>query len=131
MPSRYDAALQLDITLEMAHRHGIPSHLSQAELDELDQNPPAWLVQSRANRTGKKPVWVKLECAVCGYSEQARPKKWWPDFTMLFCFDHDAAELPKPFRVNATREFVYGVGSRFTGVVDAEPADSGPADTKE
>ena len=43
----------------------------------LDANPPAWLAQSRANRTGKKPVWVELTCDVCGSSEMARPKKWW------------------------------------------------------
>lgn len=122
MPTRYDAALQLDISLEMAHRHGIPANLSQAELDEIDQNPPAWLKQSRANRTGKKPVWVKLECAICGYAEQARPKKWWPEFTLLACFDHDLSELPQPADAGAHREFTYGVGSRFTGVVDAPAA---------
>lgn len=125
MPSRLDAAIQLNISLEMAQRHGIPSQISQAAIDEINQNPPAWLVQSRANRTGKKAVWVTLKCAVCGYSEQARPKKWWPDFTFLFCFDHENSELPKPVSPDTTRTFTYGVGSRFTGVVDAEaPADS-------
>lgn len=119
MPSLYDAALQLDISLEMAKRHGLPAHLSQAELDDIDQNPPAWLAQSRANRTGKKPVWVTLECAVCGFSEQARPKKWWPKFTLLACFDHDTSELPAPAHAELAREFTYGVGSRFTGIVDA------------
>ena len=128
MPSRYDAALQLDITLEMAKRHGIPAQISEAELDEIDQNPPAWLAQSRANRTGKKAVWVKLECVVCGYSEQARPKKWWPSFTMLFCFDHEVSAVPKPASETVSREFVYGVGSRFTGVVDAEPHTDDPAE---
>lgn len=119
MPNQYDAALQLDISLEMARRHGIPTQLTQAELDELDQNPPAWLVQSRANRTGKKKVWVTLQCAVCSYSEQARPKKWWPEFTLLACYDHEGSEIPAPFDPNATRTYTYGVGSRFTGVVDA------------
>lgn len=123
MPSRYDAALRLDITLEMARRHGIPTQISQAELDELDANPPAWLAQSRANRTGKKAVWVALECAICGFSEQARPKKWWPEFTLLYCADHDEdgrteTELPSPANPAASREYVYGVGSRFVGVVD-------------
>ena len=121
MPTRYDAAVQLDITLEMARRHGVPSQMSQSELDELDQHPPAWLVQSRVNRTGKKPVWVELKCAICGFSEHARPKKWWPEFTQLVCFDHELAELPSQVNPAATREFTYGVGSRFTGIVETVP----------
>ncbi len=68
MITRREAALRLDIPLEMAQRHGIPSRLSEAELTELDEHPPAWLVQSRANRTGKKPVWVQLVCTVCGFT---------------------------------------------------------------
>lgn len=124
MPSLYDAAIKLDITLEMARHHGLPAQISQADLDEIDQNPPPWLAQSRSNRTKKKPVWVTLECAVCGYSEQARPKKWWPEFTLLFCFDHEASELPKPATPELTREFIYGVGSRFTGVVDASAEEA-------
>lgn len=128
MPSRQDAAIQLNINLEMAKRHGIPSHISQAALDEIDQNPPAWLAQSRANRSGKKAVWVTLECVVCGFSEQVRPKKWWPDFTFLFCFDHETSELPKPVSEATTRTFTYGVGSRFTGVVDAETPAEAPAE---
>ncbi|MGO3147166.1 MAG: hypothetical protein ACTIJ6_05750 [Leucobacter sp.] len=119
MPSRFDAALQLDITIEMARKHGIPSQISLAELTELDTNPPAWLAQSRANRTGKKAVWATLECAFCGYTERERPKKWWPQFTFLFCEDHTIAELQKPADAALAREFVYGVGSRFTGVVDS------------
>ncbi|MBP1326486.1 hypothetical protein JOF28_001718 [Leucobacter exalbidus] len=125
MPSQYDAALQLDIPLEMARRHGIPSNISQADLNEIDQNPPAWLAQSRANRTGKKKVWATLQCAICSYSEQARPKKWWPEFTLLACYDHEAHELPKPFSAATTRTFVYGVGSRFTGVIDADESAEG------
>jgi len=40
-------------------------------------------------------------------------------------FDHENSELPKPVSPDTTRTFTYGVGSRFTGVVDAEaPADS-------
>ena len=52
MHYRRDAAVRLDISLEMATRHGIPSHLSEAEITAIEQDPPAWLVQSRASRTG-------------------------------------------------------------------------------
>jgi hypothetical protein len=119
MPSRYDAALRLDISLEMARKHDIPAQISQADLDELDEHPPAWLAQSRANRTGKKAVWATLDCALCGYTEHERPKKWWPNFTFLVCDDHDVAELPEPAHDAAAREYIYGVGTRFTGVVDS------------
>lgn len=118
MPTRFEASIQLDIPLEMAKRHGIPSQISRAELAEIEANPPAWLVQSRANRTGKKPVWATLTCALCGVEEITRPKKWWPEFTLLACDDHDASEL-EPAAPGASREFTYGVGSRFFGVVDS------------
>ena len=121
MPSRYDAALRLDISLEMAKRHNLPAMMSQAELDDLDQNPPPWLEQSRANRTGRRPVWATLQCVLCNYTEHERPKKWWPEFTMLFCNDHVASALPGPIGsevAKVRREFVYGVGANFTGVVD-------------
>lgn len=118
MLTRRDAALRLDIPLEMASRHGIPSRISEAELAELDANPPQWLSQSRANRTGKKPVWVTLRCAVCGHEEQARPKKWWPEFTYLSCDDHYSYNLPEP-EDGLTRTEVDGIGTRFIGVVDA------------
>lgn len=118
MPSIYDAALALDISLEMARRHGIPATITQAAITELNENPPAWLAQSRTNRTGKKPIWVKLECVVCNFTEQARPKKWWPEFTMIFCQFHDEASLPAPATPETKREFVYGVGTRYNGIVD-------------
>ena len=51
----------LGYALEMANRHGIPNRMSDAEFAELDSNPPPWLAQSRANRTGKRPVWVALK----------------------------------------------------------------------
>ncbi|MEO6200654.1 MAG: hypothetical protein ABIX44_05765 [Cryobacterium sp.] len=121
MITRRDVALRLDIPLEMAHRHGIPSRMSEAELNELDANPPAWLAQSRANRTGKKPVWVELHCDVCGFREAARPKKWWPAFTYVTCDDHGYDELPAPGAGLSRREYD-GVGSRFVGIVDAAPA---------
>jgi hypothetical protein len=73
MLSRRDAAVRLDIPLEMATHHGIPARLSEAQLTAIEQDPPAWLAQSRANRTGAKKVWVRLECVVCGFSEDARP----------------------------------------------------------
>ncbi|MFK0038881.1 hypothetical protein ACIQTW_03480 [Paenarthrobacter sp. NPDC090517] len=115
--SRRDAALALDISMEMAQRHGIPSRLSEAELRDIQDNPPAWLVQSRANRTGKRPVWVHLTCAVCGYTEAVRPKKWWPDFSFVFCGSHRNSELPELFLGDVRSEYE-GVGSRFIGVVD-------------
>ncbi|MEZ2389306.1 hypothetical protein AB6813_07115 [bacterium RCC_150] len=119
--SRRDAALALDISMEMAQRHGIPSRLSEAELNELQDNPPAWLVQSRANRTGKRPVWVHLRCVVCGYTEAARPKKWWPEFTYVFCAHHRSNEVPAILPGEVRSEYE-GIGTRFVGVVDVPTA---------
>ncbi|WP_417218884.1 hypothetical protein [Arthrobacter sp.] len=117
MMSRRDAAIALDIPLEMATRHGIPSRMSETEFAGLQADPPAWLVQSRANRQGKRPVWVHLTCTVCGRSEAARPKKWWPDFDFVFCDSHSPRELPAvpAGRVRCEYEQVAG---RLTGVVD-------------
>jgi hypothetical protein len=112
-------ALRLDIPLEMANRHGIPAKMTDAEFAELDSNPPPWLVQSRANRTGK-PVWVQLTCDVCGYTEAARPKKWWPAFTYLTCEHHEIGSVPEPAS-GLYRSEVDGIGSRFVGIVDATP----------
>jgi hypothetical protein len=117
MVTRREAAQVLDIPLEMAHRHGIPSRLSEAELGELLDSPPSWLVQSKANRTGKRPVWVQLGCAVCGFTETARPKKWWPEFTYVCCAHHAPYELPSLERGLVRSEYE-GVGSRFIGIVD-------------
>lgn len=110
--------MRLDIPLEMAVRQGIPSRLSEAELAEIESNPPAWLAQSRANRTGARPVWVHLRCDVCGFGEAVRPKKWWPDFTYLSCEFHGAHELPEP-ATGLSRTEIDGIGSRFIGIVDA------------
>lgn len=121
MITRREAALRLDIPLEMAQRNGIPSRLTEAQLTEIDTNPPVWLAQSRANRTGKKPVWVELKCDVCGYAEAARPKKWWPQFTYLSCDHHGFDELPEPADGLARRE-VDGIGTRFIGIVDEAPS---------
>jgi hypothetical protein len=117
--TRRDVALRLDIPLEMATRHGVPGRMTEAEFAELDANPPAWLRQSRANRTGR-PVWVELKCDVCGFSEQARPKKWWPAFSYLSCDFHRAEELPQP-EPGLYRREVDGIGSRFVGIVDERP----------
>lgn len=117
MITRYEAATRLDIPLEMARRHGIPTQLTEAEFAALDTDPPPWLAQSRANRTGKRPVWVTLTCAVCGFSEQARPKKWWPEFSYLSCDDHALDDLPDP-EPGAFRRETYGIGTRFIGVTD-------------
>lgn len=101
----------------MAVKHGLSARLAEAELGALEADPPAWLVQSRANRTGK-PVWVTLVCAVCGFTESARPKKWWPEFTYLSCDFHDIDELPAP-APGLFRDEMDGVGSRFVGVIDS------------
>ena len=124
MITRRQAALALDIPLEMATRHGIPARLTEEELDRMQTDPPAWLVQSRANRTGKRPVWVELECVVCGYRENARPKKWWPEFSFLACADHALSELP-PVPAGHARGEYDGIGTRFTGYVHV-PADQVP-----
>jgi len=120
MLTRRDVAQRLDIPLEMAQRHEIPARLTEAEFAELEAHPPAWLVQSRANRTGKRPVWVQLTCDVCGFSEAARPKKWWPAFTYLTCEHHLIGDLPDAAPGTRRREYD-GIGSRFVGIVD-EPA---------
>lgn len=117
--TRREAALRLDIPLEMATRHDLPSRMSESQLAEIEADPPAWLVQSRANRTGTKPVWVQLVCFVCGFTEAARPKKWWPTFTYLSCDHHGADELPEP-RPGLSRTEVDGIGSRFVGIVDVK-----------
>jgi hypothetical protein len=118
--TRREAALRLDIPLEMAARHGIPNRMSEQEFDEIEASPPAWLVQSRANRTGRKPVWVQLTCDVCGYSEAVRPKKWWPQFSYMTCEHHGIDELPVA-AAGLARSEVDGIGSRFIGIVDDAP----------
>lgn len=118
MISRREAALRLDIPLEMARRHGLPSRITEQELAALQAEPPAWLAQSWANRTGSKPVWVQLTCDVCGFTEAARPKKWWPAFTWLSCAHHGLDELPA-LAAGHVRSEVDGIGSRFVGVIDA------------
>ena len=45
MITRREAALRLDIPLEMAQRHDLPSRMTEAQLAEIETNPPAWLVQ--------------------------------------------------------------------------------------
>jgi len=116
MITRREAALRLDIPLEMATRHQLPTRMSEAEFAAFEADPPAWLLQSRANRTSK-PVWVQLRCDVCGFEEAARPKKWWPTFTYLSCDFHDIDELPDA-AAGLYREEVDGIGSRFIGIVD-------------
>lgn len=119
MISRRDAAIALEIPLEMAQRHGLPKWMSEAEVGAILDAPPPWLVQSRANRTGKRPVWVHLECTVCGYEEAARPKKWWPDFSFVACEHHTKQEVPERPAGFVRTEFD-GVGTRFVGVVDVQ-----------
>ncbi|MDQ1605861.1 MAG: hypothetical protein QOJ18_228, partial [Microbacteriaceae bacterium] len=46
MITRREAALRLDIPVEMAKRNGIPSRLSETELAKIDESPPQWLAQS-------------------------------------------------------------------------------------
>ncbi|MCZ4498104.1 MAG: hypothetical protein JWQ74_657 [Marmoricola sp.] len=123
MITRRAAAHRLDIPVEMATRHGLPTKLTEAQLSEIEDNPPPWLVQSRANRTGTNAVWVDLVCDVCGFAEKARPKKWWPTFTYVSCDSHQHSDLPHP-RPGVDRDAVPGIGSRFVGWVDSpgEPA---------
>lgn len=118
MTSRRESAQRLNIPLEMAERHGLPARMTPAELDALEADPPAWLVQSRANRTSKRPVWVTLTCDICGFSEASRPKKWWPEFTYLSCTHHDIWDLPDP-APGLVRAELDGVGASFVGVVDS------------
>lgn len=116
--SKRDLAQRLDISLEMLARHGLDDGISEAEFTALEQDPPAWLVQSRANRKkGARPVWATLKCDVCGFTESARPKKWWPEFTYLSCRDHAPQDLPAPAS-DQHRTEIEGVGSRFIGIVD-------------
>jgi len=107
----------------MAARHGIPSRMGEAQLARLEEDPPAWLVQSRANRTGKKPVWVHLTCDVCGYTEAVRPKKWWPAFTYISCSNHGFDEVPEP-AAGLGRTEVDGIGGQFIGITDEAPSAS-------
>lgn len=118
MITRREAAQRLGIPLEMAVRHGIPARIDEAEVAQLDAAPPPWLAQSRANRTGARPVWVQLRCVVCGFTEQARPKKWWPEFSHLTCAEHSPLDLP-PVPEGMRRAEVDGIGSRFVGVIDS------------
>ena len=125
MVTRREAALRLDIPLEMSRRHGLPPRMSEAEFAAIDEDPPAWLRQSRENRTGKRPVWVELRCDICGFAETARPKKWWPAGVIehtayLSCDWHDAHELPAP-APGLSRSEVDGIGSRFIAIIDARP----------
>ena len=117
MISRRDAAKRLDIPLEMAQRHDIPGWISEADLALLETDPPPWLVQSRANRSGSRPVWVRFTCDICGHTESARPKKWWPEFSYLSCSDHDIWDLPEPAAGLVRQEFDE-IGGYFVGVVD-------------
>ncbi|MBG6085603.1 hypothetical protein [Zhihengliuella flava] len=127
MLTRRDAAIALDIPLEMAKRHGLPARMQEADVDDLRANPPAWLAQSQANRTGKRPVWLHLTCTVCGFTEAVRPKKWWPDFDYLYCADHGDRLLPAVAPLHVRCEYP-GVGTRLTGVVDepSRPGSSAP-----
>ncbi|MDH6236970.1 hypothetical protein [Cryobacterium sp. CG_9.6] len=123
MITRREVALRLDIPLEMATRHGIPTKMGEAQLARLEEDPPAWLLQSRANRTGKKPVWVQLTCDVCGFSEAVRPKKWWPAFTYISCAHHAFDEVPAP-AAGLGRTECDGIGSQFIGISDAPPSSA-------
>jgi len=117
MITRHEAALRLDIPLEMARRHDLPTRMTEAELEAILADPPAWLAQSWANRTGKKPVWVQLTCDICGYTEAVRPKKWWPAFSWVSCAEHHPDEL-RPVAEGSVRSEVDGIGTRFVGIVD-------------
>jgi hypothetical protein len=121
MITRHEAALRLDIPLEMARRHDLPTRMTEEEFARFESDPPAWLMQSRSNRpSGARPVWVQLRCDVCGFEESARPKKWWPAFSYLSCDHHSPLDLPTPGDGLARSE-IDGIGSRFVGIVDGRP----------
>ena len=102
-------------------RHDLPAKMSEADVVELEQNPPAWLAQSRANRSAKaRPVWVTLTCDICGYTEQARPKKWWPQFTYVLCAHHGEEAIPEA-APGLYRGRYEGIGTRFIGILDEPP----------
>lgn len=117
--NRRQVAQALNIPPEMAARNGIPSRMSAEEVAAIDASPPAWLAQSRANATGKRPVWVDLRCYLCDFLEVSRPKKWWPEFTFVICDFHDSSELPAVPQGWRRSEYD-GVGSRFVGIVDSQ-----------
>ncbi|QNK83223.1 hypothetical protein [Nakamurella sp. PAMC28650] len=117
MITRREAAMRLDIPPEMAVRNGLPARLTEAAVARMDADPPPWLAQSRANRTGRKPVWVELTCQICGSSEMARPKKWWPQFTYVSCDTHGRGELPDLAEGFVRGEYE-GIGTHFVGVLD-------------
>ncbi|WP_104092147.1 hypothetical protein [Arthrobacter sp. GMC3] len=122
--NRRQISQALNIPPEMAARNGIPSRMKASDVHELDANPPSWLAQSRANSTGKRPIWVELRCYLCDFHETARPKKWWPEFTFVLCDFHHNDELPSPIPGWRRSEFD-GVGSRFRGIVDSQdPQDT-------
>ena len=103
----------------MAKRHEFGAFVSESEIEALEDNPPPWLQQSRANRSAtSRPVWVDLRCDICGFTMSARPKKWWPDFTYLSCADHDIWELPEPQGSLHRQEFDE-IGGYFVGVLDS------------
>lgn len=122
--NRRQIAQTLNIPPEMAARNGIPSRMNASEVAKIDANPPAWLAQSRANSTGKRPVWVELRCYVCDFHEVARPKKWWPEFTFVMCDFHDDDQLPSVAHGWRRSKFD-GVGSRFMGIVDTQDSTDG------
>lgn len=119
MMTRRDAAIALDIPLEMAKKHGIPGKISEADFRELNANPPAWLSQSRANRTGKRPVWIHFTCEVCGAEDYERPKKWWPKFDFVHCNTHSPAQLPK-LAAGKTRVEYQDISAKMFGIVDED-----------
>ncbi|MGO4385797.1 hypothetical protein [Specibacter sp. RAF43] len=117
--NRRQVAQALNIPPEMVARHGLPSRMRASDVAALDANPPDWLAQSRANQTGKRPIWVELRCYVCDFHETTRPKKWWPEFTYVLCDFHGKGDLPAP-ALGWRRSEYDGVGSRFRGVVDTQ-----------
>jgi hypothetical protein len=117
MITRREAAIRLDIPPDMAVRNGLPARLSEAAVARMDAEPPPWLAQSRANRTGRKPVWIELTCHLCGSSEMARPKKWWPQFTYVSCDTHRRDELPDVAE-GFVRGDYEGIGTHFVGTLD-------------
>ena len=88
----------------MAKRHGIPPRLSEAELRRCRPTPRPGSSSPGPTARASAPVWVHLTCAVCGFSEAARPKKWWPEFDFVHC-EHHTTPTCRPWRGRVRCEY--------------------------
>ena len=117
-------AIRLDIPPEMAARNGLPSRRSARSERGADRCRPARPGSPSPGRTERvgKPVWIELSCVVCGYSEMARPKKWWPDFSFVSCDHHREDDQPRVPPGPSARAATTASAARFVGVLDEPPS---------